>query len=216
MEIRIWQLFGHKTRIQGSAMVISINQIGISTLVPIFLLATFGSSQTFAESEYKRQSVIEEIVVTAQKREENLQDVSIAATAFSGESLKNVGFQEGLTITQQVPNMNFFAIFGEASSPSISLRGISLVNFSDSWEAPVSLYVDDVYRGKPSDSAIQLFDVSRVEVLRGPQGTLFGRNNTDGLVHHITNNPGDEFDANVSVQAGTYNQRIVEGMVDLL
>ncbi|MFC6633076.1 TonB-dependent receptor [Microbulbifer taiwanensis] len=161
----------------------------------------------------EQQSVIEEISVTAQKREQSVQDVSVAVSAFSGDAIDKMGFEEGLDITQQVPNMNFFAIFGEASSPSVSLRGISLVNFSDSWESPVSIYVDDVYRGNPAGSAIQLFDLERVEVLRGPQGTLYGRNTTGGLVHYVSRKPTEEFAAAASVGVGSYSERIVEGSV---
>ncbi|WP_041523206.1 TonB-dependent receptor [Gilvimarinus agarilyticus] len=162
---------------------------------------------------YAAQSVIEEVLVTAQKREQDLQDVSVAVSAFSGDAIEKMGFEEGLDITQQVPNMNFFAIFGEASSPSVSLRGISLVNFSDSWESPVSIYVDDVYRGNPAGSAIQLFDLQRVEVLRGPQGTLYGRNTTGGLVHYVSRKPTEELDAAASVSYGSYDETVVEGMI---
>ncbi len=160
-----------------------------------------------------QQSIMEEVTVTAQKREQSLQDTSVSVSAFSGDAIEKMGFEEGLDIVAQVPNMNFFAIFGEASSPSISLRGISLVNFSDSWEAPVAMYVDDVYRGNPAGSAIQLFDLKRVEVLRGPQGTLYGRNATGGLVHYISNDPTDQLEASASIQAGSYSERIFEGMV---
>jgi iron complex outermembrane receptor protein len=168
-----------------------------------------------ANKAVNKQSVLEVIQVTSSKRVESIQEVPMAVSAFSGETLEKLGINEGLTVTQHVPNMNFFAIFGEASSPSISIRGVSLVNFSDSWEAPVSIYVDDVYRGNPSGSSMQLFDISRVEVLKGPQGTLFGRNNTGGLVHYITNNPGDDFEAKASIQFGSYNQKIVEGMLNM-
>ncbi|MDO3385678.1 TonB-dependent receptor [Gilvimarinus sp. SDUM040013] len=166
-----------------------------------------------AAPTWASQSVIEEVLVTAQKREQSIQDTSVTVSAFSGEAMEKMGFEEGLDITQQVPNMNFFAIFGEASSPSISLRGISLVNYSDSWEAPVAMYVDDVYRGNPAGSAIQLFDLERVEVLRGPQGTLYGRNATGGLVNYISRDPTDEFEASTSLQIGSYSERIFEGMV---
>ena len=168
-----------------------------------------------AKKAVNKQSLIEVIQVTASKRSESIQEVSMAVSAFSGEMLEKLGLQEGLNVTQYVPNMNFFAIFGEASSPSMSIRGVSLVNYSDSWEAPVSIYVDDVYRGNPAGSAMQLFDLSRLEVLKGPQGTLFGRNNTGGLVHHITNNPHDEFEAKASIQVGSYNQKIVEGVLNI-
>lgn len=158
-----------------------------------------------------KQSVLQEITVTAQKREQNVQDVSVAVSAFSGDAVEKMGFEEGLDITLQVPNMSFFAIFGEASSPSISLRGISLVNFSDSWESPVSIYVDDVYRGNPAGSAIQLFDIERIEVLRGPQGTLYGRNTTGGLVHYVSKKPSDEVDGYAKAGVGSYSEVIVEG-----
>ncbi|MGQ9427568.1 TonB-dependent receptor [Gilvimarinus sp. F26214L] len=167
----------------------------------------------FSVSSIAQQSVIEEIVVSAQKREQNMQDVSVAVSAFSGDAIEKMGFEEGLDITQQVPNMNFFAIFGEASSPSVSLRGISLVNFSDSWESPVSLYVDDVYRGNPAGSAIQLFDLERVEVLRGPQGIIYGRNTTGGLVHYLSRDPTENLEASASVSFGNYDERIIEGFV---
>ncbi|WP_020208635.1 TonB-dependent receptor [Gilvimarinus chinensis] len=161
----------------------------------------------------KTPRAIEEVMVTAQKRAESAQDVAIAISAFSGQDLENMGVEAGIEITQRVPNMNYFAIFGEASSPSMTLRGIGLSNFADTWEAPVGLYVDEVYRGNPAGSGMQLFDVERVEVLRGPQGTLFGRNTSAGLVHHITNDPTETFEADASVQLGSYNQRIFEGAV---
>lgn len=166
-----------------------------------------------AVSAQAQQSVIEEVTVTAQKREQNMQDVSVAVSAFSGDAIDRMGFEEGLDITQQVPNMSFFAIFGEASSPSVSLRGISLVNFSDSWESPVSIYVDDVYRGNPAGSAIQLFDLERVEVLRGPQGTIYGRNTTGGLVHYVSRKPTETFEAKFSASVGNYGETIAQGAV---
>jgi iron complex outermembrane receptor protein len=109
--------------------------------------------------------------------------------------------------------MTYFAIFGKDVNPSITLRGLGLVNFSDSWEAPVSTYTDGVYIGNPSGSAVQLFDLERVEVLRGPQGTIYGRNTTGGLVHHISKKPTDELDAGLSIQLGQFNERIFQGFV---
>lgn len=187
---------------QGNALF-KLSRLGASILA-----ISMGSTSVFAA-----QSVMDEVIVTAQKRDQDLQDVSVAVSAFSGDAIEKMGFEEGMDIIAQVPNMNFFAIFGEASSPSISLRGISLVNYSDSWEAPIAMYVDDVYRGNPAGSAIQLFDLTRVEVLRGPQGTLYGRNATGGLVHYISNEPTDEFDASASLQYGSYSQKIFEGML---
>jgi len=179
-------------------------------LVPAAIGLVVPGAYADEEANSNPSIFFDEIVVTAQKREQSLQDVSVAVSAFSGAAIEKMGFEQGLDIIQQVPNMSFFAIFGEASSPSISLRGISLVNFSDSWESPVSMYVDDVYRGNPAGSAISLFDLERIEVLRGPQGTLYGRNTTGGLVHYISKNPTAETEGYASVQYGSFNEIIGE------
>ncbi len=192
-----------------------ITSIGAVSILTAPIVKAAEGQQDKTKKTVKKQSVLEVIQVTASKRSESIQEVPMSVSAFSGETLEKLGLQEGLNVTQYVPNMNFFAIFGEASSPSMSIRGVSLVNYSDSWEAPVSIYVDDVYRGNPSGSAMQLFDVSRLEVLKGPQGTLFGRNNTGGLVHYITNKPHEDFEAKASVQVGSYNQRIAEGVLNM-
>lgn len=180
------------------------------TLIATAVLAALSATASGQSSD---QSLIQEVLITAQRREQALQDASVAVSAFSGDAIEKMGFEEGLDIIEQVPNMSFFAIFGEASSPSVSLRGISLVNFSDSWESPVAIYVDDVYKGNPAGSAIQLFDLERVEVLRGPQGTLYGRNTTGGLVHYISRKPTHTFDASASASYGSFNERILQGMI---
>lgn len=182
-------------------------------LLPGLIAATALSQGAWAQEQAGSQMVIEELLVTSQRREQSMQDVSVAVSAFSGDALEKLGYEEGLDLTQQVPNMSFFAIFGEASSPSVSLRGISLVNFSDSWESPVAIYVDDVYRGNPAGSAIQLFDLERVEVLRGPQGTLFGRNTTGGLTHYVSRKPTDLFEASASLSYGSFSEVVAEGAV---
>ncbi len=159
-----------------------------------------------------RASVLEETVVTAQKREENLQDVGISITAFSGNQLQELGMTRTVDIAQQVPAMQL-----QTFSPAftiINLRGISQNNFQDNLEAPVAVYVDGAYI--PSMNAIngQLFDIKRVEVLRGPQGTLFGRNTTGGLVQYITNGASDEeLNGYAEGTVGDYNQSAVEGAI---
>ncbi|WP_339668502.1 TonB-dependent receptor [Dasania marina] len=157
-------------------------------------------------------SILEEVVVTAQKREQSMQEVGISVSAFSGDQLKSLGVTNSTEITQQIPGMQL-----QTFSPAftiINLRGISQNNFQDNLEAPVAVYVDGAY--VPSMNAIngQLFDVSRVEVLRGPQGTLFGRNTTGGLVHYLTRGADtDELNGYVEVTVGDFNQKAVEGAV---
>lgn len=167
-----------------------------------------GSGVTMQDSQ---AAVLEEIVVTAQKREQSLQDVGISVSAFDGDQLKALGVTNTAEITQQVPgfNMNSF-------SPAITifnLRGISQNNFSDNLEAPVATYVDDAYIVSMNAINGQLFDTERAEVLRGPQGTLFGRNATGGLVHFISKKPTEETEGYVEVSAADYDKYSVEGAV---
>lgn len=135
-------------------------------------------------------AVLEEIQVTAQKREQNIQDVGISITAFSGDQINALGFTNTIEILQQVPGMQ--SLSNNQILTQLNLRGISQSNFVDSLEAPVAVYVNDTYIGSMNAIKGQLFDMERVEVLRGPQGTLFGRNATGGLVHYVTRGADDE------------------------
>ena len=153
--------------------------------------------------------VLDEITVTAQKRDENLQDVPISVTAYSGEQVKALGITDFTEITQQMPGLQL-----NAWSPNLTifnLRGISQNNFQDHLEAPVAVYIDDAYIGSLNGISGQLFDMKRIEVLRGPQGTLFGRNATGGLVHYISQDASEE-DTNGYVEAefGEFNRKSLE------
>ena len=156
------------------------------------------------------QSVLEEVIVTAQKREESVQDVSISVTALSGEMIDDFGFQNTLEIFNQIPNVT--ANQGSYSA-GLTIRGNATLNTMLGGEGNVALYFDDIYRAQAYYGGNNMFDVERVEVLRGPQGTLFGRNATGGLVHFISRKPTEEFEASASVEYGSYDTRIVEGAV---
>jgi iron complex outermembrane receptor protein len=155
---------------------------------------------------------LEEIVVTAQKREEALQDVPISVTAMTGEQLDALGFDDYTEITQQVPNLQL-----NTWSPKLTIfniRGISQGNFNDNLEAPVAVYVDDAYVGSMNGISGQLFDLERVEVLRGPQGTLFGRNATGGLVHYLSRQASNpETNGYLEAEVGDFNRQSFEGAV---
>ncbi|MDA9368122.1 TonB-dependent receptor [Flavobacteriaceae bacterium] len=135
-------------------------------------------------------SVLEEIVITAQKREQNLQDVGVSVTAYSGDQLKALGVTNTIDITEQIAGLQMTSF-----SPNLvtfNIRGVSQNNFTDNNEAPVAVYIDDAYVASMNAISGQLFDIDRVEVLRGPQGTLFGRNATGGVIHYVTNGADDE------------------------
>lgn len=157
-------------------------------------------------------AVLEEIVVTAQKREQNLQDVGVSVSAFSGDQMKALGVTNTTEITQQVPGLQV-----NTWSPTLTtfnLRGVSQNNFTDNLEAPVAVYSDGVYIGSMNAISGQLFDVERVEVLRGPQGTLFGRNATGGLIHYLSKDASnEETNGYVDVSFSENSTRTVEGAV---
>jgi len=151
-----------------------------------------------------------EIVVTAQKRQQSLRDVPVSISAYSGDQLKSLGITNTTDITQQIPAMHI-----NAWSPNVTifnLRGISQNNFTDYLEAPVAVYTDNAYMGSINGISGQLFDIERVEVLRGPQGTLFGRNATGGVVHYLSRAATDrDFNGYVEGSYGRFDQRSLEG-----
>jgi iron complex outermembrane receptor protein len=176
----------------------------ISSCTSLVTLATVMALPITASAQ-----VLEEIVVSAQKREENLQDVPISVTAFTGEQLDALGITDFTEITQQIPALQL-----NAWSPNLTifnLRGISQNSFNDNLEGPVAVYMDDAYVGSLNGISGQMFDMKRVEVLRGPQGTLFGRNATGGLIHYISQDASDaDTNGYVEAEAGDYGRAGLE------
>lgn len=171
------------------------------------------SGGTADETEGTEEAVgFGDIVVTAQKRGENLQKVPISISAYSGEQLEALGISDTTQITQQIPAFQL-----NTWSPNVTifnLRGISQNNFTDYLEAPVAVYMDDAYMGSINGISGQLFDTERVEVLRGPQGTLFGRNATGGLVHYLSRDASEsEFNGYAEASYERFDRRALEGAV---
>lgn len=158
-------------------------------------------------------SLLEEVVVTAQKREQSMQEVSVAVTAFSGDSLKELNITTSTEIAGQVPGLNIGTPVGEGNNPAFTLRGVGLNDFNDNNEGPIAIYRDEVYQSAMPGLSFQLFDMERVEVLRGPQGTLYGRNATGGLVHFISVKPSEETNGYFDLTLAEYNQIKTEGAI---
>jgi iron complex outermembrane receptor protein len=149
---------------------------------------------------------LQEIVVSAQRRAQTVQDVAISMDAFSGDQLAKLGMNDVQDIAANTPNVRFASFYG-AGRPDVSIRGISIGDlFTDFEQSPVGFYNDDVYIGSRSGQLAQMFDLDRVEVLRGPQGTLFGRNTTAGAVNFIAKKPGDSFETDGSISYGRWNE----------
>ncbi|WP_260582733.1 TonB-dependent receptor [Sphingopyxis sp. PET50] len=145
-----------------------------------------------------------DIVVTAQRREQSLLDVPLAVTALGGDSLAERGITNSAQLGDAVPNLQINSPYGN-TQPNFSLRGIGVANeYNSNQASPVGVYLDDVYLAPRTSHGMGLFDLDRIEVLRGPQGTLFGRNTTGGAINFITKKP-DLSGTNGYVQLGYAN-----------
>jgi iron complex outermembrane recepter protein len=155
---------------------------------------------------------IEEVVITAQKRAQSLQDVGIAVSAFTGDSLRELNSNSVTQIGKQTPNLD---INGSENSlvPIITIRGLGLNNFLPNTSSSAGVYVDEVYLTSPAMLNFAFFDLERIEVLKGPQGTLFGKNTTAGAISVVSAKPTDEFNARANVGFSNFDGHRVEAAV---
>ncbi|MEX0298302.1 MAG: TonB-dependent receptor plug domain-containing protein [Kordiimonas sp.] len=157
----------------------------LTTCGALALCSGFTPNIYAQEVENERGNLFEEIVVTAQKREQSQQDVGIAITALSGDQIQRLGFTNAQEVTALAPGVSTVQPNGEANY-AIAIRGVANSDFTTNVESPIAIYVDEVYISQMSGAGFLLFYTERVEGLCGPQGTLFGRNATGGVVHYIT------------------------------
>jgi iron complex outermembrane receptor protein len=152
-----------------------------------------------------------EIIVTANRREQQLSDVGISITAFSGQQLKDLGVTSSMDVDKQTPGL---IATGYAGSITVfNIRGSGQLDFNDQQEAPVAVYVDDAYVSFLSGVGFSFFDLDHIEVLRGAQGTLFGRNATAGVVHFISRKPTDTLNGYAELTLSEYGGRRAEGAI---
>lgn len=169
-------------------------------------------SQALMAAAADAAGTLEEIVVTAQKRSQDIQDVGISIEALGAATLRD----RGITTTEQLGNATPGLIVNDYGNPVITvftLRGVQEFDFGDHQESPIAVFVDGSYVPYLSAVGMSLFDMERVEVLRGPQGTLFGRNATGGAIQLVSAKPTEEFTGYGQVDAGDYNALRVEAAV---
>ena len=172
---------------------------------PIFFSVVFGTGDTIA-------GTIEEIIVTAQKRAQSVQDVPIAITSLTGEEVDALGMRTAADVQYQIPGL-IVSYSSTNAIPNFVLRGVGLNDFTAIQSSPVAVHVDEVYYGNSTLLNFQLFDIERVEALKGPQGTLYGRNSTGGSVNFFSNKPTEEFEAGLDLGYANYEAYTVEGFV---
>jgi iron complex outermembrane receptor protein len=160
-------------------------------------------------------SALDEVIVTAQRRSENLQKVPLAVTSLSQASLQRAQINSALDIARVVPNMIASNNVGQGSANVYYIRGLGQTQSFPTFEPQVGTYVDDIYIGRQNANNLALFGVEQVQVLRGPQGTLFGRNSTGGAVVVTLQKPSDAKGGDLDVGYGSFNQMNVRGAVNL-
>ncbi len=163
-------------------------------------------SLAVAQTEPAEGSV-EEVVVTARRREESLKDVPVAVTAVSGERLAATGAVDITNLQQTTPNLTVQVARGSNSTLISFIRGVGQQDPLWGFEPGVGLYIDDVYVARPQAAVLDIFDVQRLEVLRGPQGTLYGRNTIGGAIKYVTAKIEGEPEIKLKGNLGSYNQR---------
>ena len=170
------------------------------------LTATPASAQ---ESQAAQETGVADIVVTAQKREENLQDTPISMVALGSEALEQKGIGSLTDLfTGAVPSIRIAPFVGRVSAVSIGMRGLVPVDATQvTRDATVGVYVDSVYLGRVSGLGMELADIERIEVLRGPQGTLFGRNTIGGAISIVSKRPTGELGFDMKAGIGNYRGR---------
>src|SRR5262245_28475512 len=177
-----------------------------------FVVCFFSSPVAFAAEPTAQ---VEEILVTARRQEEAAQSVPIPITAATGDQLESRSSFDIKDMERVTPNLSFVNSPVAKNSSNVFLRGIGQINWGPAQDPKVGTYVNGVYMGRSQGNVFDLLDVDRVEVLRGPQGTLFGRNTTAGLIQVITKQPTDQFEAIVKAGGGNYDQRLLSGIVNV-
>lgn len=179
------------------------------------LLAIVSVGSVSIQTPAWSQGMLEEVVVTARKREESLQDTPIAISAFSGSKMEESGIRNLADFNEVVPGIDVSAGNGNAGVANIYIRGVGQRNTEPNLDSGVATYIDGVYVGRADGALLDVNDIQSVQVLRGPQGTLFGKNATGGAMVFTTNKPGPDIEAGLTLRTGSYEQQDAEGFINL-
>jgi iron complex outermembrane receptor protein len=174
-----------------------------------FILGAFNAPSYAQDAD--DPAVRDVIVVTAQRREQDLQDVPLSVSSFSGDDLEDIGATDLTEVGKFSPNVTLEVSRGTNSTLSAFIRGVGQQDPVGGFEAGVGIYLDDVYLNRPQGAVLDVFDVERIEVLRGPQGTLYGRNTIGGAVKYVTRGLDSNPTAKLTVNAGSYSK--LEGIL---
>lgn len=195
-----------------------LNRSALAIVLCVAFSSTSAFAQDQASTEAQDDGGIDAIVVTAQKRSESAQEVPIAISAFDGDALSERAVANVSQLAALSPNVNLDSGVSFTASTAVlaaSIRGIGASDFAFNIDPAVGVYVDGVYLARSVGANQDLLDVERIEILKGPQGTLFGRNTIGGAVSIVTRNPGDEFAVRGDLTIGRYNLFQARASVDI-
>ena len=192
--------------------------LSTASAAAVALTPNIATAQDTPADQAQSGFVIDEIIVTARRKTENVQNTPIAITAVTGQALEQRGFQDVSQIAKIAPNVVFDGaapVSGNTAAPSVFIRGVGQLDFTVNNDPGVGIYVDDVYVSRSVGGVIDLLDLERVEVLRGPQGTLFGRNTIGGAIQLISKKPTGEFGGHAEVLVGSDDRVKLNGSINL-
>ncbi|WP_448565767.1 TonB-dependent receptor [Thalassotalea ganghwensis] len=169
----------------------------------------------YTQAEESDIQAIEVIEVYAQKRAQSLVDVAVAVTAIDGESIDRLQIKDSTQLASFVPSFKVTNNAGEGTPPAFNLRGVGMIDYNTSTISPIAVYSDGIVSGSANNLSVNLFDIEQVEVLRGPQGTLFGRNTTGGALLIRSKQPEDTFGGFVNASFGQYQHRSFDGALNM-
>lgn len=178
------------------------------TILAVAIMAATGYASA-------QQLALEEVMVTAQKKAESLQDTPIAIAAFNEDALETIRVTDVVDLRGNAPSLNISYFAADRAAPLLFIRGMGSIDVQTTKDSAVGLYLDGVSLGRVSGLATDIADLERIEVLRGPQGTLYGRNTTGGAINFITRKPDEELGVKLQVSAGNYDFIEARAMVNV-
>lgn len=212
MGIRGWMHVNARGDMKRSHLSLAIG-LSLACAAPLYAQQTAGNTNTSGATQTSQGSSpkkLDQITVTARKREETLQDVPIAVSAFTAQSLYNQNVQDLSDLQGKVPNLQIYAARGSNTTLTAYIRGLGQADPTWGFDPAVGIYLDDVYMARPQGTLLDVFDVDRIEVLRGPQGTLYGKNTIGGAIKYVSKPLPTKTEGSVEVTTGTHGEKDVK------
>lgn len=185
------------------------------TLLPLSVLAELAVDENLPSNSSLNKESVEVIEVYAQKRKQDITEVNVAVSVFDGEEIARQKLKDTTQLSALVPNLKMTNNAGEGTPPAFNIRGVGMIDYNTSTISPIAVYADDIVSGSANNLSINLYDLEHVEVLRGPQGTLFGRNTTGGAILLRSKMPEHEFSGYINAGVAEFDTYSLEGAVNI-